>query len=104
MWLQDQLQEWSLYFIPPTFISEFPPGRPTGSLEEQSLNKIDEVGDFPGGPVVKNPPTDAGDTGSIPGLGRSHVPQDSLVCVPRLLKPTCLEPTCLDLQQERPLQ
>ena len=26
--------------------------------------------DFPGGPVVKNLPANAGDTGSIPGLGR----------------------------------
>ena len=26
-------------------------------------------GDFPGGPVVKNPPVNAGDTGLIPGLG-----------------------------------
>ena len=25
--------------------------------------------DFPGGPVVKNPPCSAGDTGSIPGQG-----------------------------------
>ena len=30
--------------------------------------------DFPGGAVVKNPPANAGDTGSIPGLGRSHMP------------------------------
>ena len=29
---------------------------------------------FPGGSVVKNPPTDAGATGSIPGPGRSHMP------------------------------
>ena len=29
--------------------------------------------DFPGGTVVKNPPANAGDTGSIPGLGRSHM-------------------------------
>ena len=29
--------------------------------------------DFPGGPVVKNPPSNAGDTGSIPGLGRPHM-------------------------------
>ena len=29
---------------------------------------------FPGGPVVKNPPCNARDTGSVPGLGRSHVP------------------------------
>ena len=26
-------------------------------------------GDFPGGPVVKNPPVNARDTGLIPGLG-----------------------------------
>ena len=30
--------------------------------------------DFPGGAVVKNPPANAGDTGSIPGRGRSHMP------------------------------
>ena len=29
--------------------------------------------DFPGGTVVKNPPANAGDMGSIPGLGRSHM-------------------------------
>jgi len=31
--------------------------------------------DFPDGPVVKNLPASAGDMGSIPGLGRSHMPQ-----------------------------
>ena len=31
-------------------------------------------GDFPGGTVVKNPPANAGDTGSCPGLGRPHMP------------------------------
>ena len=30
--------------------------------------------DFPGGTVVKILPGNAGDTGSIPGLGRLHVP------------------------------
>ena len=29
---------------------------------------------FPGGTVVKNPPANAGDMGSSPGLGRSHMP------------------------------
>ena len=29
---------------------------------------------FPGGAVVENPPANAGDTGSSPGLGRSHMP------------------------------
>ena len=31
-------------------------------------------GYFPGGTVDKNPPANAGDMGSIPGLGRSHMP------------------------------
>ena len=30
--------------------------------------------DFPGGAVVKNLPANAGDTGSSPGPGRSHMP------------------------------
>ena len=33
-----------------------------------------ETWDFPGGAVVKNPPANAGDTGSSPGPGRSHMP------------------------------
>ena len=33
--------------------------------------------DFPGGPVVKNLPADAGDMGSSPGPGRSHMPQSN---------------------------
>ena len=32
---------------------------------------------FPGGAVVENPPANEGDTGSIPGPGRSHMPQSS---------------------------
>ena len=32
---------------------------------------------FPGGTVVKNPPVNAGDTGSSPGLGRSHMPRSN---------------------------
>ena len=31
------------------------------------------VEDFPGGPVVRNPPANARDMGSIPGPGRSHM-------------------------------
>ena len=38
--------------------------------------KTKAVLDFPGGgPVIKNLPASAGDTGSIPVLGRFHVPQ-----------------------------
>ena len=32
---------------------------------------------FPGGAVVKNPPVNAGDTGSSLGPGRSHMPQSN---------------------------
>ena len=32
---------------------------------------------FPGGAVVENPPAKAGDTGSIPGPGRSHMPRSN---------------------------
>ena len=34
-----------------------------------------ETWGFPGGTVVKNPPANAGDTGSSPGLRRSHMPR-----------------------------
>ena len=33
--------------------------------------------DFPDGPVVKNPPADAGDEGWIPGQGGFHMPWGS---------------------------
>ena len=49
---------------------------PYGMLVEDHLTvnasillSQDCFGDFPGGPVVKNLPTNAGDTGSIPGWG-----------------------------------
>ena len=75
--------------------------------------------DFPGGAVDKNPPANSGDMGSIPGLGRFHMPQQLSPCAtttepvhhkywslyalgpanhtwlapaPQLLKPMCLEP------------
>ena len=37
------------------------------------IKKKKKILEFPGGPVVKNPPTNAEDTGSISGLGRFHV-------------------------------
>ena len=36
--------------------------------------KNEWFGDFPGGTVIKNPPANAGDTGLIPGPGKSHMP------------------------------
>ena len=32
---------------------------------------------FPGGAVVENLPANAGDMGSSPGLGRSHMPRSN---------------------------
>ena len=40
---------------------------------------------FPGGTVVENLPANAGDTGSSPGLGRSHVPRRNWAREPQLL-------------------
>jgi len=48
--------------------------------------------DFPGGKVLKKPPANAGDTGLISGLGRSHRPQSSLTRELQLPKPMLLVP------------
>ena len=70
----------------------------------QALNKVEvlfkakKYGDFPGCPTVKNLPAGAGDTGSIPGPGRSHMAQGSWLHVPQVQKPTHLEP---ELHNER---
>ena len=42
---------------------------------------------LPGGSVVKNLPANAGDTGSVPDLGRSHMPQSNQAHVPQEEKP-----------------
>ena len=52
------------------------------------------VWDFPGGPVVKNPPASAGDMGSIPGPGRFHRLLGSQACVLQLLTSHALELRC----------
>ena len=48
-------------------------------------NIENHMGGFPGGAVVKNPPANAGDTGSSPGPGRSHMPRSSWAREPQLL-------------------
>ena len=42
-------------------------------MKEFTVYQIHIFRDFPGGAVVKNPPANAGDTGSSPGPGRSHM-------------------------------
>ena len=69
---------------------------------------------FPGGSVVKNLPANAGDTSSIPGLGRSRMPRGTSARVPWLLslcsraqEPQLLTPehprACAP-QQDKPLR
>ena len=41
--------------------------------EKAYLTQRTLVMGFPGGTMVKNPPANAGDTGSSPGWGRSHM-------------------------------
>ena len=47
-----------------------------GRRMDEHIKTLQFLG-FPGGTVVKNPPANAGDTGSSPGLGRSHTPRSN---------------------------
>ena len=78
------------------------------------LFKNKRVQDFPVGSGLKNKPANAGDTGLIPGPGRSHMPQGNSARAPQLLslclraeEPQLLEPehsTAHAPRRERPLQ
>ena len=70
----------------------------------QEINK-----DFPGGAVAKNPPAKAGDTGSSPSLGRSHMSWSNEARAPQLVSPCAAAieactPRARAPQQENPLQ
>ena len=53
--------------------------------EKKTPQKKNYVRDFPGGTMVKNPPANAGDTGSSPGPGRSHMPRSNKAHAPQIL-------------------
>ena len=57
-----------------------------------STESKEAAGDFPGGTAVENLPANAGDMGSSPGRGSSHMPRSNSARAPQLLKPVCLEP------------
>ena len=42
---------------------------------------------FPGGPLVKNLPANAGHVSLLPGPGRSHMPWSNSACAPQVPKP-----------------
>ena len=77
-------------------------------------NKIDggnkkEGEGFPGGPMVKNLPANAEDTGLITDPGRFPMPWSNQACVSRLLSPRAAtteahEPRTCALQREKPPQ
>ena len=48
-----------------------------GIYPEKTIIQKEPCRGFPGGAVVENPPANAGDTGSSPGLGRSHMPRSN---------------------------
>ena len=54
-------------------------------LKSQNYIKRHTRGGFPGGAVVENPPANAGDTGSSPGLGGSHMLRSNWAREPQLL-------------------
>ena len=62
------------------------------SSSSRYCSSLKSYENFPGGLVVKNLPCKVGDTGSIPGLGRSHMLRGSWAHVSQLLDPVCLEP------------
>ena len=65
----------------------------------KSLKRL--IQGFPGGAVVENLPANAGDTGSSPGLGRSHMPRSNWAREPHY--GACASGACAP-QQERPRQ
>ena len=48
-----------------------------GGKEGSRYGSKRRYGGFPGGAVLENLPANAGDTGSSPGLGRSHMPRSN---------------------------
>ena len=54
-------------------------------LKKGQIVSQNEKQGFPGGAVVENLPANAGDTGSSPGLGGSHMPRSDWAREPQLL-------------------
>ena len=68
---------------------------------QEVFYKCEHAG-FSGGSVVKNPPANAGNMGSIPSPGRSHMLQSNQPREPQLLKSA--HSRARAQQQEKPLQ
>ena len=121
LWAHNRLHHWNSYNSPIHPLSCAPEGgggrrarrfcRRGTCVTGNFILKTCLIWGFPGGTVVKNPPANAGDTGSSPGQGRSHMPRSTKpmghnywACAlepashnywahkPQLLKPVRLEP------------
>ena len=72
------LKSHSLFFCVPT--SPLKHWQRNFALTYYPLSRERQKWDFPGGTVGKNLPANAGDTGSIPGPGRPHMPCGLRLC------------------------
>ena len=75
---------WKKQQIPQGYVLVQPSVSACDVIPQQNSSQTLSRG-FPGGAVVENLPANAGDTGSSPGLGRSHMPRSSWDCEPQLL-------------------
>ena len=73
------------YDIDNTDVTAFERNYLTPVLLTGESNQKYNYGGFPGGAVVENLPANAGDTGSSPGLGRSHMSRSKWAHEPQLL-------------------
>ena len=68
MWWWGAGSLWKLSVLSGQFCCE-----PKTALKNKVLFLKNGQRNFPGGTVIKNPPANAGDVGSSPGPGRSHM-------------------------------
>ena len=74
-----------ILYLSNKYIHIIPRSERTGFMVGIYLNFKETDRSFPGGAVVENLPANAGDRGSSPGLGRSHMPRSSWAHEPQLL-------------------
>ena len=75
------------------------PGGELMSIKLHCMTKTKTKQDSPGGPVAKNPPTNAGDMGSIPAPGRFHLPWGGLSLCATTTEPVHSRAYALPLQR-----
>ena len=63
--------------IQETFNTDLEELKSKQTVMNNTITEIKNTRGFPGGAVVKNLPANAGNTGSSPGLGGSHMPRSN---------------------------